>query len=142
MRNTSMPSTLGSPGQSAAPSINALQPRSAELLIGYLAMTGILTVIALAAFFVFPAFFKVFSSFGADLPLLTLLLLASGPYWGVLPLVSAVVSFDVWRRKECSRRYKIAAMSLLVCLAVLAVVIIPISAWGLYSPIFYLGQAI
>lgn len=109
------------------------------LLAGYVLMTVVLALIAAAAAVVIPPFTDVFRSFGADLPAVTGFVLASAPYWGVLPLVSAVAAVGVWRYPQGGRWRRSAAVALLALLATSAIVGVPLAAFALYLPIYRLG---
>ena len=115
--------------------------RGRGLFVAYVLLTCILGAIALAAVFVVPAFTKVFSTFGASLPKLTQFIIVSAAYWFVLPVASALIAIDLWRRKQYSERYTKFAVVVLVVLVIVAVTIVPLSVLALYWPIFRLGGA-
>lgn len=112
------------------------------LLAGFVATTAVLALIAAVAAVQIPRFTEVFRSFGADLPAITRLVVASAPYWGVLPLTSAAGAVIVWRHRQGSRRFRRAALASLVLLATIAIVIVPLASAALYLPIYKLGEVV
>lgn len=112
------------------------------LLAGYVLTTAVLTLIAAIAAIQIPGFTEVFRSFGADVPPITRFVVASAPYWGVLPLISAAGAVSVWRHRRSSRRHRNAALALLLLLLAMAVVIVPLASVALYLPINKLGEVV
>jgi type II secretory pathway component PulF len=110
--------------------------RPTVLLVGYLIVTVLLTIIAIGALVIAPQFARVFADFRGDLPRFTLILVASATYWGVLPLISAIIVYDLWRRKNLYRGYKMFLTITLVVFSIFAIAIIPVSVIVLYLPVY------
>jgi type II secretory pathway component PulF len=116
--------------------IDSSVKRPTALLVGYLIVTGLLAIIAIGALVIAPQFARVFAGFRGDLPWLTRILVASATYWGVLPLISAIIVYDLWRRINLSRRYKMFLTITLVIFSIFAIAIIPVSVIVLYLPVY------
>ena len=81
------------------------------------------------AFIIINEFEKIFKSFEADLPLQTSLLIGTYRYWGIFALISTFILLNVSKCKSNK------AMTLLTLLIVLSVLLVPLTIWGLYSPV-------
>jgi hypothetical protein len=121
--------------------IDSSVQRPTWLLVGYLIVTTLLTIIAIGALVIAPQFARMFADFGGDLPWLTCLVVASATYWGVLPLISAIITYDLWRRSIIARRYGSFLTITLVAFTIFAIAIIPVSVIALYLPVFKLSGA-
>lgn len=84
---------------------------------------------AYGAFVVIREFETIFASFETELPIQTSLLIGSYRYWGVLGLISAFILFKVSKCKSSK------SMKVLVWLVVLSLLLVPLSIWGVYSPV-------
>ena len=112
------------------------------LLIAYSILTGVLALFAMGAYWVIDSFTEVFKSFGAELPGLTLFVIKSVPYWGILPLCSALITLGIWLHKRCTRRFITAAWTVFVLFTILTLALLPITVVGLYQPIYSLGSVV
>jgi type II secretory pathway component PulF len=84
---------------------------------------------AYGAFVVIREFEAIFESFETELPIQTSLLIGSYRYWGVLGLISVFILFKVSKCKSSK------SMKLLVWLVVLSILLVPLTFWGIYSPV-------
>jgi hypothetical protein len=87
------------------------------------------SVFAYGAFIIIQQFESVFDSFESELPIQTSLLIGSYRYWGILGLISAFILFKVSKCKSSK------SMNVLIWLAVLSLLLIAFSIWGIYSPV-------
>jgi hypothetical protein len=120
---------------------NRADHRPMGLLIGYLIVTVLLAIIAVGALIIAPQFALLFESFGADLPFVSRLFVASTTYWGVLPVISTIIAYDLWRRRILTRRYEMLLMITLAVFTIFVIAIIPVSVVVFYLPIFKLAGA-
>jgi hypothetical protein len=95
-------------------------------------------LLGLMGAFVVPAFEDVFSSFGADLPALTLVVM-SGRHALWLGLLLVVVVWGVWYALRDKIQWRSRFLAAFIVLDVLGVVAMVAVIWSLYLPIFVLG---
>ncbi|NQY37632.1 MAG: hypothetical protein HRT38_17795 [Alteromonadaceae bacterium] len=84
---------------------------------------------AYGAFIFIYQFERIFESFEVELPIQTSLLIGSYRYWGVLSLISAFILFKVSR---CNSNKSIKILGWLI---VLSLLLVPLTIWGVYSPV-------
>ena len=97
-------------------------------------------LVAAVAIFVVPAFGDLLSSFGADLPLPTRIVLQWSRLSLMLPAMAAVLLIDAMRRSALSTEYRHGIIWIFVGSIVLAVVLIVCAIYALYLPVFKMGQ--
>ena len=134
---------MGNPEFSRSTGISAGErsvKRHSGLLVGYLLLTVALLIIAIGALAIVPSFAPVFKPLG-DLPWITTLVVSSGAYWGVFPVISAIISGYLWRRASLPSEHEKVLRFVLIVSAVFAVAIVPIGLYALYLPMFKLGGA-
>jgi len=122
-------SVSGSPGETGAST--GMGWLHAGLVCGFIAAT----MTTIFGVFVIPEFSKVFANFGADLPLLTRLVVN---YYLLIWVVPLAV-FLAWRFRPCTRRRNILAGMIGIGSSVAAV---PIIVVAMYLPIFRLAGAV
>ena len=127
------------PPATAEPSREGPAPRGhiAFLIFGAIALVGAL-ILGLLGSFVVPEFARVFESFGADLPAITLLIVRlHGLYWlPLVPTLALLVGGLLSARHGSPRRGFTLALAALCSTNILLLLV---SVWALYLPIFKLA---
>lgn len=107
--------------------------RESLLLLCFGVSAGV--AVAVGAFFILPNFQIVFKGFGAELPLITKLLLATFRWWGIVPLIT-IALWNFWpnpsKRGIVALIFGISSAGLLAGFALCAA----------YMPIFLLGATV
>jgi hypothetical protein len=100
-----------------------------SLASGYI-FTIYFIAFSIGGYFIVSPFEAVFDSFGGNLPVSTLVLLATYKYWGILAIVSLVVLARLHQGKGKGLRRVLSAM------AVATGLLVPFTCWAMYSPVF------
>ena len=106
-----------------------------------MAMCMLLALLAAFMFQFSGAFQQVFSSFGADVPALTMLVVQGRAAWFVLPVVALVLGMMGWFRKPPVAGFRRAVIRTLIVLLVGALILASVAVYLLYLPIFALGAS-
>lgn len=94
----------------------------------------------LTMFFQAPRFVELFAGFGADLPMLTGIVLTTSPYFGVLILIGLVPCIKLFNTSDGAR----ASKSLMWIAAGFGASLILLGIWvtAMYLPIFQMGSVV
>ncbi len=87
-------------------------------------------------------FENLFKGFGADLPLLTRVVLASYKWYGVLALVGAVPSYYLFKNRFCYIGDRNSLFVPVIVSFSLAVFILVVVTMAMYLPVFQVGSVI
>ena len=146
-----MSAQSGSPGNTASPyappqasldTPEALARSSARVRAWGVSTSLILTMVAAIAYAATVAFEQMYSSFGADLPWLTLGFLKGRLAWFALPALALALTVAAWRQKPLTVAYSRRAVLRFLLLIGAAAVVGSVAVVALYLPIFRLGQAV
>lgn len=113
---------------------------------GTLVAAGVLTLLSGAIYagiyLLVPGFEELFRGFGAELPLLTRIVAATFPYFGVLVLLGLIPTAWLFRQREISAKQRDRVMILSVSNLVLAFGLLALCWAALYLPVLKMGTAV
>ena len=93
-------------------------------------------------FIAVPAFDELFRGFGADLPLLTAMVINYSWIALLLALVSLVPLASVWRNRASAFDTIARDLTTVVIAFAVSIVVGSTAVWGLYLPIFQMGAVV
>jgi type II secretory pathway component PulF len=119
-----------------------LAPRSTALMIACWLLTVVLVFFAIMAPIAIGSFEQVFTSFGADLPVMTVLFL-QGRYFGVLLAIAALVMALLVTSQSQHKKAMQKKMTIgFVALFLLSFILYSAGFIAMYLPIFKMGQVV
>jgi FtsH-binding integral membrane protein len=117
----------------------SLVPRSAALMIACWVLCATLLACAVIATIGTAQVEQVFSSFGADVPALTMLFLKGRQLWWVLPAAALALALLVTSKKQHQKRAQTIITIGFVVLFLVSVLLVSTAVIVLYLPILNLG---
>ena len=92
--------------------------------------------IAALAFLILPVFTEGFEAHGRQLPTVTMSAVSNLWVWIPLPVLTSLLTLDIWRREQLSPQYKIVAGTMVIGACVLSIVLLAGLIIALYAPRF------
>jgi Ca-activated chloride channel family protein len=104
--------------------------------------TIILAILVAAAYFVIPAFEKMYFDFGADLPSVTQFVFSTYQYWVIIPVISLAICVGIVRGQEYTDKYRVFFSYTLTGFVIVAPILLVVLILALYMPTFHMGGII
>jgi type II secretory pathway component PulF len=121
---------------------SSLVPRSAALMVACWLLCATLLACAVIATIGTAQFEQVFSSFGADVPALTMLFLKARYLWWLLPTAALTLALWVTGKKQHHKRTQTKITIGFVVLFLVSILLVSAAVFAMYLPIFNLGKPV
>lgn len=117
-------------------------PRNIVLMIASWTLVLLLAAFSLVAAFVTNQFLEVFTSFGAELPGITLFFIAARYWWWLSAVFALIPALAVSLRRRHPVGYQFRIAVTLIAMFITALCIFFTGVFAMYLPIFKLGQVV
>ena len=130
------------PPQASLDTPEALERSHLRVRAWGVAACFVLTLVAGFMYGATAAFQQMFTSFGAELPWLTLVFLQGRPGWFIIPALALALTIAAWRQKPLTVAYRRRTVLRFLLLIGATGILVSVAIFALYLPIMQLGRTV